>query len=450
MKKILLSLAILFFYTAAFAQSGAKNGEFDLSGINDLRMMVDTGMEITINGTDSKNLTYEYEFAGNKESYDHFFKNFDPEFESQGGRSSFAIEFPKQSGNRVNHEITRHTMVINLPRDIVFELVTRYSKVNASNFDRGVSILNRSGLVKIENVKQVVTVNNEYGDVIITNVDGELMILNRSANVDVRDIIGDVSMTTEYSKMNISKIQGTVDISNRSGTLNAFDITGDMKLSGSYMEYELTNISGDVSMSNKSGNVSITNANSFAINGEYTHVEATDITGSNGVELSGRSANVILKNIAENVLIDGQYLNINLQNIGGEARIYNKSAGVKIDGLEKDLMIEGEYIPIDVKNFRGANLEIVNRSNDITIEAVNELQNVSIESDYGDVTLRLKKKYAGSVNIETKYGKFISSMVLSSQQVSKSLNSQVISGAAGTGSGEMRIKTTNADIRVDQ
>ncbi len=432
------------------SKSNSKKGTFNLNGVRNLSIMIDAGMEITLTGSNTESLSYEYEFDGNEEAYNHFFENFDPELSNNGGEARLVIDFPKQSRKRVNHRIKTHSIQMSLPEDVVVELQTRYSKVKASDFIQGISIRNRSGQVSIENSKQVVSVNNEYGDVVLIGIEGEIMVSNRSANVDVRDISGNVSMSTEYSKMNISKIEGTVDISNRSGTLNAFDITGDMRLSGAYMKYELTNIQGDIMMSNKSGNVILDGSHSFSMSGEYTHVEASNISGVKGVEISGKSATISLKNILEDTFIDGQYLKINLQKVGGQARINNKSAEIRIDDLGEDLTIEGEYMPVTVKNFKGANIQIVNRSNDITVDALNDLRYVMIESEYGDVILNLKKKYSGSVDVETRYGTFDSSLSINSQQISKSDNELVISGEVGNGDSKMIIKTRNADVKVNQ
>ncbi|MFV1884226.1 MAG: DUF4097 family beta strand repeat-containing protein [Balneola sp.] len=432
------------------SKSNTKKGTFDFKGVTNLFIMIDAGMEITLTGSDTESLTYEYEFEGNEEAYNHFFENFDPEFIDNGGEARLVIDFPKQTGKRVNHKTETHSLQISLPEDVVVQLQTRYSKVKASDFVQGISITNRSGRVSIQNSKQVVSVNNEYGDVVLIGIEGEIMVSNRSATVDVRDISGNVSMSTEYSKMNISKIEGTVDISNRSGTLNAFDITGDMRLSGAYMKYELTNIDGDIMMSNKSGNVILDGSHSFSLSGEYTHVEASNISGVKGVEISGKSATITLKNISEDTFIDGQYLKIDLQKIGGKARINNKSAAIQIDDLAEDLTIEGEYMPVTVKNFKGANLQIVNRSNNISVEALNDLKFLMIESEYGNVNLNLKKKYSGFIEVETRYGTFDSSLSIDSQQISKSDNELIISGKVGNGDGRMIIKTRNADVKVNQ
>lgn len=451
MKRSLLILLILFITPSVLqAQSGEKKGDVNLNGSQELILVIDAGMEITLTGSNVQNLSYEYSFNGNDEAYQHFFQNFNPEFKIEGSKAWFIIDFPNQKGTRVNHKISTHSIDLLLPENMIVNLETRYSKVSASNFDRGLSVKNRSGLVRVRNAKQVVSVNNEYGNVVIQDVEGELSISNRSAKVDVKNIKGNVSMSTQYSKMNISKIEGTIDISNRSGTLNAFDITGDMKLSGSYMEYELTNISGDIDMSNRSGKVVINGSSSFTMSGEYTHVDASDITGIRGVEISGKSAGITLKDVTNHTYINGQYLKINLENIGGEAKITNKSAEVRIDGLEKDLVIEGEYMPITVKNFKGSNLSVVNRSNDISIEALNELEAINIESEYGDVTLNLKKAFSGSVQIETKYGKFSSTLPITMKNTTTNNNEQIISGIVGNGNGQMVIKTRNADVKINQ
>lgn len=450
MKKILLTLTLLLITSAVFAQSGKKDGEFNASSLNELSIQIDAGMKISVTGTNSNTIKYEYDFDGNDEAYEHFFQNFNPEFDKSSGRARLIIDFPEQKRRRVNHEIKKHSLTISLPQDLALELSTRYSEVTVTNIEKGVSIQNRSGEVKVTDVQQMVMINNQYGRIDVSNINGDITLSNRSANVDIKDIVGSLEVDANYSKMNISKIDGEVFISNRSGTVNIFEIKGDLSANGPYVEYEITNIEGDVEISNRNGKVAINTARSLKVTGDYTYVNATNILSTQGVYLEGRSANVVLENIGGPTSITGQYLNLTLKNIQGSATIRNRSGKVNIDGLEERLSMHGEYIPLDVRNFKGENLQIVNRSGSTVIEALNTLNLIDIESQYGKVELTMKKEFNGEVTIESKYGKVISDLTLTTQNISTSSSEQVISGVAGNGSGKMVIKNRNGDIIIRQ
>lgn len=443
-------LALLLINLTVLAQNGSKNGAYDVSDITRLTIRIDAGMQIDAKPGNGDQLKFIYEFAGNKESYEHYFENFDPEFEKRGGEARFDIKFPEQSKRNTNYEIKRHALTLEIPSSVYLDISSRYSKINIEGFTRGLSVNNRSGIVKIQNVKQTIVVNNDYGAVDLNGVQGEVIVSNRSANIDIKNVTGRVSVNAEYSKMNISKINGELEVSNRSGVLNAFDIMGNLLANGPYMEYELTNIDGDVIMNNQSGKVVINTARSLQVAGEYTNIKAEHIKSEQGVEIEGRSANIELSDIGGDVMISGQYLNIKLNKIQGGANIQNRSANIDITGLDDDLIINGEYLPMVIKDFRGENLEIVNRSGSITVEAIHKLKNIHIDSQYGKVELSMDEKFDGIVTLETKYGKSVTNMDLKNQTITKDGNEQIIHGTSGTPSGKMTIKNQNADIVVRQ
>lgn len=450
MKKTLFTLTILLISSTAFAQAGKKDGEFNAERVNELTIQVDAGMKISVTGTNSKIISYIYDFDGNDEAYEHFFQNFNPEFNNSTGRARLVVDFPEQKKRRVNHIIEKHSLTISVPKDIALELSTRYSEVTVVNIEKGVSVQNRSGEVKVTNVQQLVNINNHYGKIDVSNIQGDLTLSSRSAHVDIKDVVGSLKIDANYSKMNISKIDGEVFISNRSGTVNIFEIKGNLTTTGPYVEYEITNIEGDIDMNNRNGKVAINTARSLKIIGDYTYVNATNILSEQGVFLEGRSADVVLENIGGNTVISGQYLDLTLKNIQGSASIKNRSGKINIDGLENRFVLQGEYIPLEVKNFKGENVQIVNRSGSILIEAVNELNLVDIESQYGKVELIMKKKFNGEVTIESRYGKVVSDLTLTTQNVSTSNREQIISGVAGNGSGKMVIKNRSGDIVIKQ
>ncbi len=433
-----------------YFQDGTKEGEFDLEGITQLEVLVDAGMEITVKGDNSSRLTYKYYFKGNKLAYERYFENFDPELKQRGGEAMFEIDFPNINIKNETFRVDEHRLEITLPSELLLRLRSRYSQIEVDNIQLGLEVENRSGSVKARNISQTVRIYNDYGSIVAMNIDGELFIANRSASIDVQEIIGAVQISANYSKMNISKVDGDLDITNRSGVINAFDINGSITGSGPYIDYELTNIDGDIRVDNKSGKIAINSARSLRVVGDYTHVNASNITSFEGVSIEGRSANVDLKNIEGNVIVTGQYLNIDLEKVKGAASISNRSGKLFINDLEKDLTFRGEYVPISARNLKGANLNIDNKSGDMDIETVSDMENVIIKSNYGDVELFMKSEFNGEIKIETKYGKLNSDFTITGEQIAEFSNRRIITGTVGnaSGNGKMEIITQNADVTI--
>lgn len=448
MKALSLCITLLLVTgTSSFAQSGTKDGTFKRINLKELQIRIDAGMDITVVGGPGEEILYLYEFDGNEQAYSYYFENFEPVIEYSGSRGIINITFPDRDGEK-KFKIEKHKIMLSLPSEVHLKLMSNYSNIDVKNLDLGLDIVNRSGKVQIENISQTVNVSNEYGSVRAKEIRGELFISNRSATIDAREVTGPVRVNAEYSKLNISQIEGDLNISNRSGVLNSFDIMGNIEASGPYMEYELTNIDGDIRISNKSGKVVADNARSLSVVGDYTPVTASDIRSDEGVDIEGRSAEIRLNNIAGNVVIVGQYLNTNLKMIAGSLRMQNRSAAVTISDLGEDVSIRGEFLDISIKKFKGKNVEIVNRSNDIELEAISKPVQVYLENEYGKIIFHLHKKFDGTLEAKTRYGEFISDFELNNRQLITSQNETQVTGSLGSGSGKMMLINKNGDIRL--
>ena len=452
MKKILLTLTIIVLPLSVYSQSGTKNGSFDAADFDELAWRIEAGMKISVQGnSNTQEITYTYNFDGNREAYEHYFENFEPLLESEGGRALIKVEFPKNKNRKTNYNIKKHELMVTMPSEIMLRLMTRYSNIEVSSFNRGVEVNNRSGQIKVEDVNQNVTINNPYGRVLVVNVKGDVLVFNRSANIDVREITGRVKLEASYSKINVSKIDGELDITNRSANVNAFDIQGKLTAKGPYVNHELTNIEGGITIENRSANVDISNTPHILVKGGYVNINAVNITGDNGVSIEGRSASVSLKDVRRSIVITGSYINIDLENVGGNVGIENRSGEIEIDGLENNLNISGQYLPIKVANFSGSNLEINNRSGSAKIEANSRLDNVNIKSEYGDVELKLKQKFAGIVDLELRYGNIETNLNLSDRNSIKEGNQHSLSGVAGNDSdSRIRIRNRSGNIIIKQ
>lgn len=448
MKNLLLLLFILLPFSL-LGQSGTKDGSFDVGNMDRLQITIDAGMTIKITGSDTDKITYTYEFDGNNQAYNHRFKNFDPKFSNYGGTGAFNIEFPAHKERNVNYRIKKNILTLEVPKEIELSLNTRYSKIEITSIARTTDINNRSGSVKLRDVGQSATVSNDYGDVDAESINGDLTITSRSSNIDVKNITGKCNVSSNYSKVNMTKVTGKVTIENKSGTINAYDLDSDFNSSGDYSDYELTDIRGFIHVMSKNGKIDIDKAENVLIDGDYTDVTASNISGDE-VVLSSKSAKIDLKNVLGKVSINGSYLEVDLDNISQEVSILNKSGKIEGTNIQGSVIIQGDYNEIDLNKFSGAQLTIESRSGKVDVDALKKLDFVSISARYTDVKLNLGTPFEGQVNLEVTYGKLKYPFKLYDSYIEDKGNTKNIQGWVGTKSGKMMIQSRNGDVTIEQ
>ena len=446
------NLAIILFIlipASVFAQSGNKEGSFNTFNLDQLMIRIDAGMTINLKGSDTDQITYTYEFEGNDQAYNHLFMNFEPDFRLNGGNAYLNIEFPEHKKKNVNYRIKKNILTLNVPSKIDLEMVTRYSKIDITNIERTAKIENRSGYVKLNQIGESVTVYNEYGNVDVNSVAGDVEITSRSATVDAKNIKGNLKVSSNYSKMNLSKITGTLFVENKSGTVNAFDLDSDFRANGDYTDYELTNIRGNVQINNKNGTINLDGAESVFISGDYSNIKASNLRGEQ-VQIESKSAKLELNNVLGRLMINGGYLNIELEDIAKDVSITNRSGKVSASNLKGSCRISGDYNKIKLDDFEGSEIQIENRSGDIEINALNHLNLVNIESSYTTIKLNLASAFSGNVRFFVTYGKLTHPYKLNNATLVDERNSTKIEGTVGNGTGQMEIESRNGNVIITQ
>ena len=432
-----------------FAQSGTKDGSFEAKNMDQLRIRVDAGMTIKINGSQTDQISYSYDFDGNDQAYDHLFKNFKPEFSTRGGEAFINIEFPEHRKKNVNFRIKKNILVLNVPKAIELELTTRYSKIEVTNIDRTTRIDNRGGSVKLRDIGQNATISNEYGNIDVQNNNGDVDISSRSSTIDVSNVKGNLLVNSNYSKLNLTKITGQLNLENKSGTVNAYDLDSDLMGNGDYTEYELTDVRGTIQIYNKSGTVHIDKAENVLIHGDYTNITASNLKGDE-VQIESKSSNVELKNVLGRVIINGSYLEIELDNISKQVSVKNRSGKVTAQSLKNSILIDGDYNKIKLESFEGSEITIENRSGDIEIDALKTLSSVYIKASYTNIELNLRSSFQGDVNFDVTYGKLKQPFKLNQVIISDEKNSLNIQGSVASGNGKMIIESRSGDVTIKQ
>ena len=92
-------------------------------------------------------------FEGNEEAYEHYFEHFEPAFDIKGAEARLSISFPDQRKRNTNFKVSKHTLELNIPMNVMIGLQTRYSSVDIRGFRKGLRVENRSGKVLVNDIK---------------------------------------------------------------------------------------------------------------------------------------------------------------------------------------------------------------------------------------------------------------------------------------------------------
>lgn len=447
--------------------SGSKDGSLDAAGIDQFQISLDNGFTVQIRGSETDQIAYTYSFEGNRLAHEQKFVSADFRLERNGSIAHFQIRFPDLedlegsdkswmqrifgSGN-TNTYTEIQELIIEVPRDLEVQLQSRYSDVNITGIERNVRISNRSGSVAAAELNGNLQVNNEYGNTTAENVEGNVQIESRSADLTLQNIGGSARVNSLYSNLTISNIGNEVEIQTQSGQLEAEQISGPLTVQGDYTSMSINKIEGHVRVRSRSGDLTVSNIPSLEFNGEYTDIRGRQVTGTDGVNIQGRSSTIELGNIRGRAHIAGEYLEIRLENIQEDLSISNRSGSVDASGLEGAVRIDGEYNQIDLANFLGSQLQINNRSEDINVESTGTLSEVNIQVTYGDVTFTLANEFSGEYSLQTQYGELnLDSNIFPAENIdiNTQSNHQSVSGVLGSGSNNhFHIRTRNGDIII--
>ena len=455
-------IAFVFFaFTSAKAQGiiTVQNGDtIKLDSVKQVYIYGLKGVNLTVTGTDSQELSYNVfiranedamlrNFGGgrlyhklNTDALELYFQSTDTEGGSSKGRTWIKDLF---SGNTIKDQIVKEARLeIKLPKSLALKVNSRYSNLTISTIMGEIDVKNKSGSVKVEESGSNVLIDNDYGDNELTKITGNVTINSRSANTEIQWVTGNVDINSNYSEIRLNDIKGTVNVTNKSGGLRAENIEGDIDFRGNYSKLSYKKITGMVSVENTSGSVDAEFIQGLRVKGSYTNITASDILDTRLVTIDSKSAKVNLKRVVGPITIDGAYMEIDLEKIGGDVRVYNKSGSLNAEDLQGNFTIDGEYNKIDVRSFSGKKFEADNRSGSIKAAIVGITEQVRIRNQHGSVDLKMNTNAVKSGRLLTNSGTISHSF--DKNLIKREIKNESMHEIELTGTG-----TASVDIRCD-
>ncbi len=311
------------------------------------------------------------------------------------------------------------------------------------------------------------TVSNIYGDVNLTgdgldakifNIEGDVTLDVANGTTQVQNIAGDLTLESSAADIQVDGVTGRFGAEVQGGRLQAGRLEGPVELEGDDAEVVLTGNSGELRATVHGGSLS---AAAVGLGGEFRlqgtplvlkecqgdirvetdaaigfsdctadlHFDAYGAsirgTGNQGIlEVKTDDADVILRKLNGPTRIQGDRLQVDIQEVGGELWVLGSSSNIKIDNITDPLTVVNEFGDVHVIA-AVQKIEVENRDGNVTIErqngpvsvhadgeqvavtwtTVNWNENSTVENANGDVSIFLPAKGGCTVDAQATYGR---------------------------------------------
>ncbi|MCI0552942.1 MAG: DUF4097 family beta strand repeat-containing protein, partial [Anaerolineae bacterium] len=208
----------------------------------------------------------------------------------------------------------------------------------------------------------------------------------------------------------------------------------------------------------ESGTVRVKTAKGVKVDGKYTKVEISDISGvllkshpilsnKKDIVLINESGNITLENAVGNVNIDDRYATIKLKNIRGNIDLVTESGSVSAEKIAGNWNSRAPYTRVTLKDLSAQKVVMDNSGSNVDIELSTIPNVIDIKNQYGGVDVLMPKGFSGSVILEATYANVESDLPIRI----KSLGGGAYgTGTVGSGTGKISIETESGNIRLFQ
>ncbi|MEX2089454.1 MAG: DUF4097 family beta strand repeat-containing protein [Bacteroidota bacterium] len=325
----------------------------------------------------------------------------------------------------------------------------KYGTLSLENMKGTLKLLGGNNDLLLKNCTALEDVRNDYGKTVIENSGGDLKLNSKSGKVTVEEFNGPVWIDADYSTIQVRKVHKEATINSKSATITIADIGGDLTVDADYSTLTVENVAGFFKVKNQSGKIRVKQIDGLSVDAPYTSVEAVDVSGKSGKEITvrGQSGSLKLENAVGNLRIENPYSKIELKNIKGSVDLSNKSGRVTADGIQGDWTSNTEYSSLTILDLTAQTIRMTNKSNPIDLQLKNTPSTIDIKNEYGSVSVSMPSGFSGDVMLEAAYGNVDTNLPVRSKSLG---GGAYATGKVGNGSGSITIETKSAGIKLIQ
>jgi DUF4097 and DUF4098 domain-containing protein YvlB len=373
---------------------------------------------------------------------------FEPEMSLRNNRSVWTWLKSVFSGSYTRKEIEGEIFV---PRSNTLTADVRYGSIDMDGMKGGFSLQGTGNTVVMKNCSAVGEVTNDYGKVTLENCGGALRLSSKSTTVLIDQFDGKVSIDADYSNITVRDVSEPLTIHSTSGTIKVDRIGGDATIRSDYSNITANSIGGVLEILDKSGKIRVRTVGGVKIDGEYSSMEISDVSGKSGkpITLSGQSGPISLSNAVGDVQIDNPYGTIELKEIKGNVEIKAKSSNVRATGISGDWTSTTEYCTLSLRDLSAKRVIMSNMSGQIDVDLKVAPSTVDIRNEYAKVNLEMPTGFSGDVDLNVTYGHIETNLPLSKTKSFDGGGGYAM-GKMGNGNGKISVETKSGNVKVTQ
>ncbi len=306
------------------------------------------------------------------------------------------------------------------------------------------TIENRRGRVSAHAIEGAVRIETAHDGIEAGNLKGGLEATTRHGEIRVRDVSGAVRLVNGGGAIVAEMVDGDLRAEASHGRLVAEDVRGNAVLATRHAPVQAARIGGELQVTSENGEVAVETASrSVAITGTDGTIFVRDVKGSLTIE--AKNAGIQARDIQGDVAIESRDEAVTLVGVGGSARVVSPQSSVIVEEVEGALEIESSHDDVRVSDF-GSSLKVRSSHAAVRVASGKLAGNVSVETTYGDVELRVPKGASLRLEATARDGELRSSVSGLEIQEERQGSEAVFRGALGSALHAVTIKTSYGDV----
>lgn len=267
-----------------------------------------------------------------------------------------------------------------------------------------------------------ISLENDFGNVTLQNIsNGNVTVINHNGETKLKNILAedkDVKIESDFGNLDLYKITARqINCTFRNGMITAENLktTEDMEISSDFGEITIREGSANnLSLKNQNGLIDVSGfqvSKEFSASSDFGEVNIENVLASN-YDINTKNGNVFLDN-ANNC----------------------------------DIKIVSDFGNIDLSNIKQAQVDLETKNGSITFRGSLTSANHMIQTDFGNITLRLPANQSIAFDISTNFGTIQTEHEIF---ISGDVNKNHWVGKLNEGGGLLTIETENGSITLEK
>jgi len=290
-----------------------------------------------------------------------------------------------------------------------------------------------------------VVVHTRHGDVTLEGTAGEAELTSRYGAIAVEDVRGSISADTNNGHVTALRCgdeAATVDLHSHYGNVTARQLTAQeltLDSNNGKLELEDATVHGDLTLNTHYGQIDMdgVNARTLKVNSQNGAIDLRDGQVDAGLDLFTHYGAVSVTGTE-----------------ASDYKVETNNGSIELDGGHGLLWLHSHYGDIQVKDVRDAILDLSTTNGKVMFEGSLSLEaNHKVESNYGDLTLRLPRNTAAFLDASTDYGRIRCDFDVLVQgggdEDERRTSGDELRGTINDGAANLQVKTRNGDISIE-